>query len=101
VVEGRLGPASVNRSVIVLAGVLDEAVEYGHLAADPAKSKRRRLPAPKPARRHLEPEQVRACSPAQRSSTPTTEPGGGIGALCSRGGPTPAFESATLGAALQ
>src|SRR3954471_22540489 len=41
VVEGRLGPASVNRTVIVLAGVLDEAVEYGHLAADPAKSKRR------------------------------------------------------------
>jgi integrase len=55
-----LGPASINRTVATLAAVLDVAVEYGHLTANPAKGRRRRLPTPRPTRAFLEPEQVAA-----------------------------------------
>jgi integrase len=44
----------------VLAAVLETAQEYGHIAANPAKGKRRKLPTTKPARLWLEPAQVRA-----------------------------------------
>ncbi len=58
--EGRLGPVSINTTVQVLATVLDVAIEYGHLTANPARGRRRRLPVTKPARLSLEPEQVTA-----------------------------------------
>jgi integrase len=58
--EGRLGAASINRTVAVLASVLEVAIEYGHVTANPARGGRRRLPTTKPARLWLEPEQVRA-----------------------------------------
>jgi integrase len=58
--EGRLGNASINRTVAVLASVLEVAVEYDHIATNPARGRRRRLPTTKPARPWLEPDQVRA-----------------------------------------
>jgi hypothetical protein len=43
----------------LLAQVLDDAVEYGLLSADPARGKRRRVKVPKAARRtFLEPDMV-------------------------------------------
>lgn len=58
--EGRLGAASINRTVTVLASVLEVAVEYGYVSANPARGRRRRLSTTKPARVWLEPDQVRA-----------------------------------------
>lgn len=40
--------------------MLDAAVEYGYLAANPAKGKRRRLKAVAPRRASMEAEQIRA-----------------------------------------
>src|SRR3954453_23728625 len=42
----------------LLAQILDDAVEYRLLAANPARGKRRRLKVPKPARSFLEPDMV-------------------------------------------
>jgi integrase len=42
----------------LLAQVLDDAVEYGLLSANPARGKRRRANVPKPARIFLEPDMV-------------------------------------------
>ncbi len=58
--EGRLGAAAINRTLGVLASVLEDAVEYGHLTRNAAKGKRRRLPVKAPRRRHLEPQEVLA-----------------------------------------
>jgi integrase len=58
--EGKLSNASINRTVAVLASVLETAVEYDFLTANPARGRRRKLPVTKPARPWLEPEQVRA-----------------------------------------
>jgi len=56
--EGRLSNATVNKTVGVLASVLELAAEYGHIERNPAKGRRRRLPVEKPARLFLEPPQV-------------------------------------------
>jgi integrase len=53
-----LSPRSVNMVLGLLAQVLDDAVEYGLLATNPARGKRRRLRVPKPERSFLEPEMV-------------------------------------------
>ena len=42
----------------LLAQILDDAVEYELLDANPARGKRRRLKVPKPARSFLEPDMV-------------------------------------------
>jgi hypothetical protein len=42
----------------LLAQILDDAVEYDLLSANPARGKRRRLKVPKPARTFLEPDMV-------------------------------------------
>jgi integrase len=60
VAEGRLSNASVNKTLEVLTSVMEQAVEYGHVATNPAKGRRRRLPTTKPARLYLEPDQVTA-----------------------------------------
>lgn len=50
----RLSNATINKTLDVLSGVLEAAVEYGHLQRNPAKGKRRRLPVTKPARSWLD-----------------------------------------------
>ncbi len=60
VAEGRLSNASINKSLEVLTAVLEQALEYGHLATNAAKGRRRRLRTVKPARLFLEPDQVAA-----------------------------------------
>jgi integrase len=56
--EGRLSPVIVNKTLTRLAQVLENAVEYGHLPANPAKGRRRRAKVDRPRRTWLEPEQV-------------------------------------------
>jgi integrase len=53
-----LSPRSVNMVLDLLAQVLDDAVEYGLLEANPARGKRRRLKVPKSSRSFLEPDMV-------------------------------------------
>lgn len=59
-VERPLSNASINKTLRHLAAVLDLAVEYGHLPANPAKGRRRRLKAPPPSRASMTAEQVAA-----------------------------------------
>lgn len=58
-VERSLSNGSVNKCLKVLAQVLDAAIEYGYLDANPARGKRRRLKAAKPRRTWLELDEVR------------------------------------------
>lgn len=58
--EGRLSPLSLNKTLTRLSQVLETAVEYKHLPSNPAAGKRRRVKVPKPARLHVEPEQLLA-----------------------------------------
>jgi integrase len=51
---------SINKTSKRLAQILDVAVEYGYLPANPASSRRRRLKPSKPRRARLEAEQVAA-----------------------------------------
>ncbi len=59
--EGRLGHAQINKTLKVLAMILETAQEYGHLdpnLRNPASGRRRRLKEPKPRRTWVEPEQL-------------------------------------------
>jgi integrase len=61
--EGRIGAAQVNKSLKVLAQILDVAQEYGHFQRDrrnPARGRRRRLREPKVQRSWIEPERLPA-----------------------------------------
>ena len=60
--EGKIAPAQVNKCLKRLAQILDVAVDYGHIPANPAASKggRRRVKAPPPRRTWVEPEQLLA-----------------------------------------
>lgn len=53
-----LAPRSVNMVLDLLAQVLDDAVEYKLLDANPARGKRRRMKVEKPSRSFLEPDMV-------------------------------------------
>jgi integrase len=53
-----LGPGSINKTLKVLAQVLDDAIEDGYLTENPARGKRRRLKAAKPRRTWLELDEV-------------------------------------------
>ena len=53
-----LSPRSVNMALDLLAQVLDDAVEYGLLGANPARGRRRRMKVAKTRRTFLEPDQV-------------------------------------------
>jgi len=55
-----LSNESINKTLVLLAAVLESAVEYGYLPANPARGKRRRLKAATPSRSFLNPEQVEA-----------------------------------------
>ncbi len=53
-----LSNESINKTLVLLANILDSAVERGGLETNPARGKRRRLKAPRPARRVLEPDEL-------------------------------------------
>jgi integrase len=53
-----LGPRAVNMVLGLLAQILDDAVDYKLLDANPARGKRRRMKVPKPPRSFLEPDMV-------------------------------------------
>jgi len=56
-----LSPSSINKTIDVLCSVLEVAVEYGHLARNPAKGRRRRLAVPTASRSYLsDAEQISA-----------------------------------------
>jgi integrase len=55
-----LGNGSINKTLKVLAQVLDDAIEYGHIETNPARGRKRRLKAAKPRRTWLEVDEVRA-----------------------------------------
>jgi integrase len=59
-VDRPLSNTTINRTIAVLAAVLDQAVEYGHLATNPAPGKRRRLKQARPRRTWLELDEVRS-----------------------------------------
>ncbi len=59
-VERPLSNGSINKTIAVLARVLDQAAEYGWIESNPARGKRRRLKAEKPRRTWLELDEVRA-----------------------------------------
>jgi integrase len=65
-VERPLSNGSINRTIAVLAQLLDSAVEDEYLASNPARGKRRRLKTERPRRTWLELEELRALLDAAR-----------------------------------
>jgi integrase len=57
---GGLSAESVNKTLRLLARIMDEALEYGHIAANPARGRNRRLRVKTPRRIWLELDEVRS-----------------------------------------
>lgn len=57
---GGLSGESVNKTLRLLARIMDEALEYGHIATNPARGKSRRARVKKPRRIWLELDEVRS-----------------------------------------
>jgi integrase len=55
-----LSNGSINKTIRLLAAILEQAVEYGHIDRNPARGRKRLLKEAKPARSYLQPEQVAA-----------------------------------------
>jgi integrase len=55
-----LSNGSINKTIRLLAVVLEQAVEYGYLDRNPAKGRKRLLKEDKPTRTYLQPDQVAA-----------------------------------------
>ncbi len=53
-----LSNESINKTLVLLANILDTAVEHGLLASNPARGRRRRLKADRPTRRFLEADEL-------------------------------------------
>lgn len=58
------GPSMLKKLVTCLAAILDEAVEDGHIATNPARSRRMRVHVPKPKRSFLEIDELAALEDA-------------------------------------
>jgi integrase len=71
--EGVLSAAIVNKTLTRLAQVLEQAVEYDLIAANPVKGRRRRAKVTAPRRTWLEPEQVAPLPRECRSRSPRRE----------------------------
>jgi len=52
--EGRIGSTSINTCLRTLAAIMELAQEYGHIDRNPARGRRRRLPAVPPRRTYLD-----------------------------------------------
>lgn len=55
-----LSNGSINKTIRLLAVILEQAVEYGYMDRNPAKGRKRLLRESKPSRTYLQPEQVAA-----------------------------------------
>jgi integrase len=55
-----LSDGTINKTIRLLAAILEQAVEYGYLARNPARGRKRLLRESKPSRSYLQPEQVAA-----------------------------------------
>ncbi len=71
--EGVLSANTINKTITRLAQILELAVEYGHLPANPARGRRRRLKSTRPARGFVQPEQLPALLDATGGKTPLLE----------------------------
>lgn len=65
--KAKRGPAirpfsqvSINKTINLLATIMDQAIEYGYIDRNPARGRKRLLKEPKPTRSYLQPEQVAA-----------------------------------------
>jgi integrase len=58
--EETLSAGSINKTLKVLAQILDDAIEYGYIETNPARGRKRRLKASRPKRTWLEIDEVRA-----------------------------------------
>jgi integrase len=70
--EGLLGPNQINKSIGLLATILDTAADYGHIdpARNPARGRRRRVKRTLPSRPVVEPEQLPSLLAAARAHRP-------------------------------
>ena len=86
--EGALGPNQINKSIGLLAMILDAAGDYGHIdaARNPARGRRRRVKRTAPRRPTIEPEQLPSLLDAARKLHPmlATMAGAGLrnGEVC-------------------
>lgn len=55
-----LSNGSINKTIRLLAVILEQAVEYGHIDRNPAHGRKRLLRESKPSRSYLQPDQVAA-----------------------------------------
>lgn len=80
--EGVLGPNQINKSLGLLAQILDAAADYGYLdpARNPARGPRRRVKRTNPSRPAIEPEQLPSLLAAADRLRPilATMAGGGL-----------------------
>ena len=67
---GPLSHGSINKTIRLLATILEQAVEYGYIDRNPAAGRKRLLRESKPSRSYLQPDQVQRCSERLASSTP-------------------------------
>ena len=68
--EGKLGGSQINKTLKLLAQIIDVAIEYGISdGANPARGRRRRVKVGKPQRTWVEPEQLLALLEAASTTT--------------------------------
>jgi len=79
--EGALGPNQINKSIGLLAMILDAAGDYGHVdpARNPARGRRRRVKRSAPSRPTVEPEQLPSLLEAAGRLRPILATMGGAG----------------------
>lgn len=79
--EGALGPNQINKSIGLLAMILDAAGDYGHIdaARNPARGRRRRVKHTTPKRPTIEPEQLPSLLEASRKLRPIVATMAGAG----------------------
>jgi integrase len=79
--EGALGPNQINKSLGLLAMILDAAGDYGHIdpARNPARGRRRRVKRSTPSRPTVEPEQLPSLLEAAGKLRPTLATMAGAG----------------------
>ena len=87
--EGKLAPAQINKTLKRLSQILDVALDYEHIASNPAVSRggRRRVKETAPRRTWVEPEQLMALldgAPRRHRAVIATLAGAGlrVGELC-------------------
>jgi integrase len=103
--EGALGPNQINKSIGLLAMILDAAGDYGHVdpARNPARGRRRRVKRTLPSRPTIEPEQLPSLLHASQKLRPVlaTMAGAGLrnGEVCALDWPDFDAASGTLSVA--